>query len=160
MEHHHHDLLQEIVRVGYEKFPAGQQVYWPNKDALKKAVQEELATRFGFTIAEHGNSLVCGRGVNPKLNTPAYKKLKLANEQYNTPMEEKKTRNVLSMRCGCSFRLRYTKAIAKMPLAPPEAVRITEASFLHTNGCQPSIGQIQVMRKRNGHFTAQLTNIR
>ncbi len=72
-------------------------------------------------------------------------------------MEEKKTRNVIRMRCGCTFRIQYTKASAKMPLAPPEAVRITEASFMHTNGCQPSIGQIQVMRKRNGHFTAQLS---
>ena len=150
------DLLQHIVRVGNEKFPAGQQVYWLNKDTLKKAVQEELATRFGFTIAENGNSLVCGRGMNPKHKTPAYKKLKLAIEEYSV-LEEKKTRNVISMRCGCTFRLRYTKASAKMPLAPPEAVRITEVSFLHTNGCQPSIGQIQVMRKRNGHFTAQLS---
>ncbi|KAI2495287.1 hypothetical protein MHU86_19225 [Fragilaria crotonensis] len=149
------ELLQEIVRIGQEKFPAGQQVYWLNKDTLKKAVQDELASRFGFTIAENGNSLVCGRGMNPKHNTPAYKKQKLADEQYS--MEGKKTRDVISVRCGCTFRIRYTKATAKIPSAPPEAVRITVVSFLHTNGCQPSIGQIQVMRKRNGHFTAQLS---
>ena len=62
------DLLQEIVRVGREKFRTGCHVYWLNK---KKAVQDELETRFGFTIAENGSSLVCGRGVNPKHNTPA-----------------------------------------------------------------------------------------
>jgi predicted metal-binding protein len=149
-------LLQEIVRAGYEKFPAGQEVYWESKDALKKAVQDELATRFGFTIAENGNSFLCGRGKNPKHSTPAYKELKLANaEEHST--NGKKTRTVSSMRCGCTFRIQYTNTSAKMALAPPEAVRITKASFLHTNGCQPSVAQIQVMRKRNGHFTVQVS---
>ena len=31
-----HLQLQEIVRVGHEKFPARQEVYWENKDTLKK----------------------------------------------------------------------------------------------------------------------------
>ena len=86
------DLLQEIVHVGREKFQTGCHMYWLNKDTLKKAVQDELGTRFGFTIAENGSSLVCGRGVNPKHNTPAYKKLKLAgDEEYLTEVEDKKT---------------------------------------------------------------------
>ena len=136
-------------------------MYWQNKETLQKALQDELVTRFGFTIAENGNSFVCGRGMNPKHNTPAYKKQKLAQHEhdYPTAMDEtsKKKRSVLSLRCGCTFRIRYTKASAMMPSAPPEAVRITDASFLHTNGCQPSIGQLNVMRKRNGHFTVQLS---
>ena len=151
-----HLQLQEIVRVGHKKFPARQEVYWENKDTLKKAVQDELATRFGFTIAENGNSFLCGRGMNPKHSTPAYKKLKLANAEEHC-INGKKTRNVSSIRCGCTFRIQYTKASAKMPSAPPEAVRITNASFLHTNGCQPSVAQIQVLRKRNGHFTVQVS---
>jgi hypothetical protein len=149
-------LLQEIVRVGHEKFPARQEVYWESKDTLKKAVQDELATRFGFTIAENGNSFLCGRGKNPKHSTPAYKKLKLANAEEHS-IDGKKTRNVSSIRCGCTFRVQYTNASAKMPSTPQEAVRITNASFLHTNGCQPSVAQIQVLRKRNGHFTVQIS---
>ena len=154
--HQNNNLLQEIVRVGREKFTAGQHVYWQNKETLKKAVQDELANRFGFTIAENGNSLVCSRGLNPKHSTLAYKKRRLLADE-NDPMEEKKKRSVTSLRCGCTFRIRYTKASAMMALAPPEAVRITEASFVHSNGCQPGVGQIQVMRKRNGHFTLQLS---
>ncbi|KAI2495957.1 hypothetical protein MHU86_18567 [Fragilaria crotonensis] len=152
-----HLQLQEIVRVGHEKFPARQEVYWENKDTLKKAVQDELATRFGFTIAENGNSFLCGRGMNPKHSTPAYKKMKLADAVEHSIEGGKKTRNVNSIRCGCTFRIQYTKASAKIPLAPPEAVRITNASFLHTHGCQPSVAQVQVMRKRNGHFTVQVS---
>lgn len=35
------------------------------------------------------------------------------------------------MQCGCIFRIWYTKASAKMPLAPLAAVMITEVSYLH-----------------------------
>ena len=69
-------------------------------------------------------------------------------------VEDKKTKNAVSMWCGCTFHIRYTKARAKMPSAPQEAVRITDASFLHTHDCKPCVGQIQVMRNRNGHFNA------
>ena len=119
--------------------------YWESKDALKKAVEDELAIRFGFTIAENGNSFLCGQGKNPKHSTPAaYKKLKLANAEEHS-IDGKKTRTASIMRCGCTFRIQYTKASVKMALAPPEAVRITNASFLHTtNGCQPSVAHIQV----------------
>jgi hypothetical protein len=45
-----------------------------------------------------------------------------------------------------------------MPSAPPEAVRITNASFLNTNGCQPSVAKIQALRKRNGYVTVQVSS--
>jgi hypothetical protein len=151
-----HRLLEEIVRVGNEKFPAGQEMYWASKETLKKALQDELTTCLGFTIAENGNSFLCGRGTNPKHSTPVYKKLELANAVEHC-INGKKIRNVSCMRCGCAFRIQYTKASAKMPSAPPEAVRITNASFLHTYGCQPSVAQIQVLRKRNGHFMVQVS---
>jgi hypothetical protein len=63
--------------------------------------------------------------MNPKHNTPAYKKQKLAQHEHDYPsLDErmKKKRIVLSLQCGCTFRIRYTKASAMMHLAPPEAV--------------------------------------
>jgi hypothetical protein len=96
------EVLQEIVCEGQKQFPSGQQVNWQNKHALKKAVQDELAICFGFTIAENGNSLVCGRGINPKHNTPAFKKMKLASEN---SLADKKIRSITSLRCGCNFRI-------------------------------------------------------
>ena len=65
-------------------------MYWQNKETLKKALQDELVTRFGFTIAENGNSFVCGRGMNPKHKSPAYNKQKLAQHvhDYPTAMDE------------------------------------------------------------------------
>jgi hypothetical protein len=39
-----HRLLEEIVRVGNEKLPAGQEMYWASKETLKKVLQDELAT--------------------------------------------------------------------------------------------------------------------
>ena len=53
-------LLEEIVCVGNKKFPAGQEMNWASKEMLKKALQDELATSFGFTIAENGNSFLYG----------------------------------------------------------------------------------------------------
>eukprot|EP00978_Attheya_sp_CCMP212_P003993 scaffold8495_cov37-Attheya_sp.AAC.1 len=124
----------------------------------KKLLYDEcktIAHGLGFEICIRGFSFKCSRSSRSSDGPKQKQKLEF--------VPESKRRKPSSTQCGCQWTIRFQphSPMSDEPLPPfvqadDTLVRITSLSLLHTNGCQPSLTQLTVTKKRSGTATRSI----
>ncbi len=142
-------VVKKIAEEAAKCFPISTTNYWSNKLELKSELQK-FAGKWGFVVATQSSSFCCSRATDPTLNQPS-KKRKIFSE------DSVKKRQSKQWRCGCPFIIKFTTACGKIKNAPEKAVGISDANYMHSNGCKPSQSQLVISRKRSGTYTSAIT---
>ena len=122
-------------------FPSGK-VY--SSPAELREELKAFANTKGFAVASEGSRIRCTR---------AEESLAIQNKRIRRgTVPEEKQRNRTSTRCGCPFRVCFTKVDRSDKNS--KAIKITPGSvYTHGNGCLPSRGQLVVEKRKAGAYS-------
>jgi hypothetical protein len=150
--------LQSIEREAALLFPYGKVYNSPSE--LREAVRS-FAYQKGFEITTSGNKILCSRCDEPTSHKNKREK-KIASGV--VPVEKRRTYKS-STRCGCPFKISYSRMLSSSSLSSSSVavssresskvlVRITGSCiYKHDQGCRPSSSQLVVETRKGGSHT-------
>ena len=136
--------LLSIQKEAEQLFPSG--TVYPSPQELRVAFRK-FSEKKGFSITTNGSTFHCSRCEEP----PSHKNKRAKKE----PVPLEKQRKHSTTRVGCPFFLKWSPIDWRNKKSNPSC-RITSTSFLHDNGCNPSLGQLQVEKRKAGTLTTAI----
>jgi hypothetical protein len=115
---------------------------------------QQWANAKGAHTSHQGKGLFCTRATQPAAFKKFTEKTRLNK---NIPLERQREKK--SMRCGCKFVIKFSRATAFAIKGgvSPLSVRITDGShYRHTGGCFPCQSQLIVDKKSSGSYQDSL----